>query len=146
MHWVQLSSVGAYGPPPVPSARRVVDEESPEAPRGVYEETKTASDRLVRQASGHHGLSISLLRPTAVIGATMPNASVRALVAMVRRGWFMYPGPVDAVANYVHVDDVVSGLLACANHPRAAGQDFILSSDCLWTALVSHVAAWVGSA
>jgi len=142
--WVHLSSVGAYGPPRAASEHRVIDEGAPEAPHGIYEQTKTASDALVLRAGGSDGLSVSLLRPTAVIGADMPNNSVRALVALVKRGWFVYPGPVDAIANYVHVDDVVTALLACADHPRAAGQTFIVSSDCTWNRLVTEMASVLG--
>jgi nucleoside-diphosphate-sugar epimerase len=146
LRWVQASSVGAYGPPRNATERRVIDETSPEAPVGTYEQTKTASDALVRKASTDSGLTWSLLRPTAVIGAAMPNNSVRALIAMVRRGWFVYPGPADAIANYVHIDDVVEALLACGDHPHAAGETFIVSSDCPWTALVTEMAAALGVA
>lgn len=146
LRWVHVSSVGAYGPPRKATERRVIDETSPEAPVGTYEQTKTASDALLRHASGHSGLTSTLLRPTAVIGAAMPNNSVRALIAMIRRGWFVYPGPADAIANYVHVDDVVEALLVCGDHPRAAGETFIVSSDCPWTALVSEVASALGVA
>lgn len=144
LRWVQTSSVGAYGPAGRPTDRRVIDESSPEAPRGPYEETKTQSDALVRQASSRGEFVVSLLRPTAVIGADMPNNSVRSLVTLVKRGWFVYPGPLDAVANYVHVDDVVRALLACAEHPRAAGQTFIVSSDCTWTTLITEMATVLG--
>lgn len=139
-HWVHLSSVGAYGPPAVASEPRTVDENSPENPAGEYETTKTESDRLVRQYASDYGMPVTVLRPSIVIGAHMSNASVRAVIAIVERGWYFHVGSADAIANYVHVDDVADALLACASRPIARGHTFNLSSDCTWTALIDYVA------
>jgi nucleoside-diphosphate-sugar epimerase len=62
----------------------------------------------------------------------------------VRHGWFFPVGPEDAVANYVHVDDVASALLSCATHPASRAQTFNLSNDCLWRDLTGHIAATLG--
>lgn len=143
LHWVQVSSVGAYGPGTGRDGR-VVIEATPERPRGEYEVTKTESDHLVRQAADGKTLSCTILRPSNVIGRRMPSASFRALVEMVRRRLFFYIGPPGAVATYVHVDDVVSALLACAFHPAAPGQIFNLSSDCLLESLIDEIARVLG--
>lgn len=144
LRWTQLSSVGAYGPPATPGARRQIDERSPELPAGPYEVSKTAGDQLVRQASADGLVSCAILRPSAVIGRGMPNASLPGLIALVRRGWYFHVGPADAVANYVHIDDVVDALIRCGTDPRAAGETFNLSSDCLWTALIDRIARLSG--
>jgi nucleoside-diphosphate-sugar epimerase len=57
-HWVQLSSVGAYGP----YRRGVVTEETHPRPTGVYEISKTESDQLVQQAAEHGAFSWGLQR------------------------------------------------------------------------------------
>lgn len=144
IHWVQLSSVGAYGPAAAPGAVRRVDEETEERPAGEYETTKTKSDGLVREAAAEGLITFAMLRPSGVIGASMSNASLHGLIAMIRRGWFFHVGPEGAIANYVHVDDVVEGLLLCARHPAAAGRHFNLSSDCAWVALADEIAAIAG--
>lgn len=144
VRWIQLSSVGAYGPPVSPSIPRVVDETSPEHPQGEYEATKVQADRLVRSAAAEGAIQCVVLRPSAVAGAGMPNSSLRALMALVRRGRFFYPGPPTSVANYVHVDDVADALLACATHVSAPGEIFNLSSDCLWADLMKFVASVAG--
>lgn len=143
-HWVQLSSVGAYGPPEHAGAPRVVTEQSPEHPAGEYEVTKTASDRLVRDAASAGAMTMSMLRPSAVIGRDMSNASLRGLIALVRRGWFVHIGAPGTIANYVHVDDVVDALVRCGSDPAARGRVFNLSSDCEWTALIDEIAAASG--
>lgn len=144
VHWVQLSSVGAYGPPAVVDRSRQVDEDTRENPVGEYETSKTESDRLVVQAARAAVLSHSILRPSNVIGARMPNTSLRSMIGMIGRRQFFYIGKPDAVATYVHVDDVVSALVECGRNPAAKGQTFNLSSDCLLEELVERAAELLG--
>ena len=142
--WIQLSSVGAYGPASTGNRCRRVDEESRENPVGEYEVTKTEADHLVGRAAQDGLISCTTLRPSNVIGVRMSNAALRRVISMVTRGWFVYVGPPGAVANYVHVDDVASALIACATPRETSGDIFNLSSDCLWEALIERVAALCG--
>jgi nucleoside-diphosphate-sugar epimerase len=144
--WVQLSSVGAYGPPEDRDRLRTVDERSPERPQGEYEVTKTLADDLVRAAAADGLVSLAVVRPTAVIGRTLPSRSLRQLIALVRRGWYVHVGPPTAIANYVHLDDVVDALRISATHPNAAGQTFNIASDCTWASLISEIASLCGVA
>ena len=132
VHWIQLSSVGAYGVTG-PSSRgsRVINEQSPEHPFGVYEMTKTESDQLVYEFAQHEPLfSFTILRPTVVIGSNMPNQSFHAMARMIKRGLFFRVGRKQAIANYVHVEDVVRALIQCLTDVRARGKVFIISNDC----------------
>jgi len=136
--WVQLSSVGVYGPPAAP----IVNEETVPAPANEYERTKYAADRRVEDACRSAGLEYAILRPSNVIGAAMQNGSVFALINAVRRGRFFYIGPRGAIATYVHVDDVVRALVACQAAP--SGRVYNLSSDCTWEALIGRIASLTG--
>jgi nucleoside-diphosphate-sugar epimerase len=124
-HWVQLSSVGAYG------QRRsgTVSEESPESPLGVYETTKTAADKLVTDAAARGAFTCTMLRPSTVFGNDMPNQSLAQWLAAIQRGWFFYIGKPGAVANYVHVDNVVDALLLCGMADAAKNRTYILSES-----------------
>lgn len=136
--WVQLSSVGAYGP-------RVVgwiDEETPENPRGPYEKSKTFFDDHLRTASKNSGMQICIVRPSNVYGPQMLNQSLFQMLRMVGRGLFSYIGPTGASANYVHVDDVVSALVLCASAPEAAGKTYTVSD---WTTLENMVRSMAAS-
>jgi nucleoside-diphosphate-sugar epimerase len=144
LHWVQLSSVGAYGPPPMPGGDRIVDEASPLHPRGEYEETKTLADELVVETAGESGLTYTIVRPSAVLAADMPNGSLRALGRMVQRGLFFYIGKPGAIAPYVHADDVVDLLLLCAFEARARNATFNLSNDCTLEEMIAGMAAALG--
>lgn len=139
VHWIQLSSVGAYGPPLRRGEARVVTEQTAEHPVGEYEVTKTEADHLVQRAASDGRITLAVLRPANVIGHGMPNASLPRIIDMVRRRLFVFIGAPGALSNYVHVDDVVTALMLCATHPSARGV-FNLSSDCTWEALVARIA------
>lgn len=144
LHWVQLSSVGAYGPASFATQDRHITERSAERPVGDYETTKTESDHLVMDAAERGDVTCSILRPSNVFGVGMPNQSLRALIRVVKRGIFFYIGQSGAVATYVHVDDVVVALTKCALDPRAKGQIYNLSSDCLLKDLIVRIANVLG--
>ncbi|MFO2464110.1 NAD-dependent epimerase/dehydratase family protein [Pseudomonas sp. 15FMM2] len=139
-HWVQLSSTGAYGRRTATS-QTVVDEGFSPAPVGEYEVTKTISDELVVSFSKiEPRFTYTILRPSIVIGANMPNQSFFQLAAMVRKGLFFYIGSKQALSTYVHVNDVVRALILCATHVKARGEIFILSNDCPLSEVIESIA------
>jgi nucleoside-diphosphate-sugar epimerase len=122
-HWVQLSSVGVYG------AVRVgcVTEDSAVCPEGHYETTKAESDQIVMNGAESGGFSCSILRPSNVFGADMTNQSLFGLIRMIDRGLFFYVGELGASANYIHVNNVIEGLIRCGTMDAARGRIFNLS-------------------
>ncbi len=138
--WVQLSSVGAYGP--VRAGK--VSEDSPEAPAGEYECTKTEADALVRSAGVNGKFSQVILRPSIVYGPTMTNRSVFQLIDAVARGWFAFIGKPGASANYIHVDNVVQALLVCGGKAEAAGRTYIISDHCTLEDFIGLIAKSLG--
>lgn len=126
LHWIQLSSVGAYGP----RANGVVLDDDDDRPVGTYEITKACSDRRLEQAVAAGELRrVSILRPSIVFGDDMPNASLAQWVNAIRRGRFAFIGPHGAIANYVHVESVVDALLCAArtHADRPACRRYIVS-------------------
>lgn len=144
LHWVQLSSVGVYGASVQQGALRTANEEAPISPVGEYEETKAASDQLVEQASCEGIITHTIIRPSIVFGVDMPNQSLRQLASVVRRGLLFHIGRAGAVANYIHVDDVVSVLAKAAVDDRMRGQTYNLSNDCYVDEMISAIARGVG--
>jgi len=122
-HWVQLSSVGVYGP----HRRGVVTEETALRPLGMYETTKAESDQAVREAARQGAFSCTTLRPSIVFGAGMKNRSLSQMTAMINRGLFFYIGSRGASANYIIVDNVVEALVRCGQMPQARGRIYNLS-------------------
>jgi nucleoside-diphosphate-sugar epimerase len=124
-HWVQLSSVGTYGP----HQDGVVTEETPLRPHGGYEKTKAESDQAIHQAADLGAFSYTILRPAIVFGVGMKNQSLRQMIAMINRSLFFFIGPEGASANYIVVDNVVEALVRCGQMPQAKGRIYNLS-DC----------------
>lgn len=137
--WVQLSSVGTYGP----QRDGMVTEGTPLRPQGVYEETKAESDRLVLAAASS-GLVSSLLRPSIVFGPEMTNQSLFQLIATIDRGRFFFIGAPDAGANYIYVDNVIDGLVRCGTMPEAAGHTYNLSDRRTLESFIGAIARALG--
>ncbi len=145
IHWVQLSSVGVYGPPENgQGSDRSVTENTKINPVGEYETTKSISDERVIKACGTGAMSFTILRPSNVFGKDMPNQSLRGMGAMIRRGLFFYIGRPGAIATYVHLDDVVAVLLRCALEARARGKIYNISNDCGLEEMVQGIATALG--
>ena len=121
--WVQLSSVGTYGP----QRTGIITEQTTLNPCGVYETTKLQSDILVQSASLDGAFEHVILRPSNVFGTGMPNRSLYGLISMIQYKWFFFIGRRGASANYIHVDNVVDALVLSAQINKAAGQVYNLS-------------------
>ena len=142
LHWVQLSSCGAYGPPPNNNIqiKREITESSNTNPINEYEKTKTKSDELVI-ASSVDNFSYTILRPSNVIGSSMTNQSIRKLIKLVNTGHFFFIGKKDAIATYIHVDDVVNAMIHIASNSKSRNEIFNLSNDCSWEDLIIHISS-----
>ncbi|MGA8138436.1 MAG: NAD-dependent epimerase/dehydratase family protein [Pseudomonas gingeri] len=138
IHWVQLSSVGAYGS--IPNVERIVTEDTEVNPKGQYEVTKTLADQCIVSMSKSSPFTFSILRPSNVFGPGMPNNSIRQLASVVRRRLFFYVGFKESIATYIHVDDVVSALMLCGFDSRAKGEVFNVSNDCLLKDVMEGIA------
>ena len=131
IHWVQLSSIGVYGPAADgASSERVVTEETRPRPVGEYETTKLRCDELVMDYCRQNRITYSIVRPSNIFGRDMPNQSLNALGKMIKKRFFFFIGRPGAIAPYVHVDDVVQVLMHCGFDRRARGGIFNLSNDC----------------
>lgn len=142
-HWVQLSSVGAYGFASPASVKRIVSEDTPPKPVGEYEVSKTRADSLLMDIAQRNRdvLTYSILRPSNVIGQNMPNNALRDWAGVIKKNLFVFIGPRNAISTYVHVRDVVDTLIVCAFDSRAVNQIFNISNDCLQVELVRAMAA-----
>lgn len=107
--WVQLSSTGVYGS----ELHGDIHEDVEIKPVNAYEKSKAASDNLVYAAAEQQNLPCIVLRPSNVYGTDMPNQSLFQLIRMIDKGRFFFIGKQGAVANYIHVENVVDAMLLC---------------------------------
>lgn len=122
-HWVQLSSVGVYGT----HADGKITEETPIRPVNVYEESKAVAENIVIEAAARGSFSYSILRPSKVYGVGMTNNVLFQLMSLINRRVFFFIGKPGASANYIHVDNVVDGLVRCGSMPAARGRIYNIS-------------------
>ncbi len=141
-HWIQLSSCGAYGQTSsYPSIARYVDEDTKDNPSGVYECTKTEADNLIIAfAKKHDWFKYTVIRPTIVFGVDMRSAIILCVANLIKKKLFFYVGNKNAVANFVHVDDVVKAMILSVRQPKAYNQIFIVSNDCIFSDAVNAIA------
>jgi nucleoside-diphosphate-sugar epimerase len=139
--WVQLSSVGAYGP----YRRGVVTEETPLRPAGVYETSKAESDQVVQQAAEHGAFSCTVLRPSIVFGPGMRNRSLGQMIGMIARRLFFFIGPKGASANYIFLDNVIEALVRCGRMAVAKGRVYNLSDHRAIEEFVAFIADSLGN-
>ena len=96
-HWVQLSSVGVYGP--VYSG--YVSEDYSYNPINQYEKTKLQSDLLVINSAKQNRFTYTLIRPSNVFGSEMRNASLFQLIKMINSGYY-FLSPVNKLVQLPH--------------------------------------------
>lgn len=133
--WIQLSSVGAYGP----QYDGMVTEVTPLNPVGVYEKTKADSDSLVSKAIKDDAFPGTILRPSNVFGVNMKNQSLYHMISMINKGFFFFIGKPGPSANYIHVDNVVEGLIRCGEKSEGKGEIYNLSDYCTLETFVSII-------
>lgn len=138
--WVQLSSVGVYGP----DLNGLITRETLESPFSSYEQSKTKSDYLVREAGKAGFFEFVILRPSNVIGVGMSSNYVKKLCRLISKGYFVYLGSPGVSVNFIHVHDVVEALITCATHDRARGQTYILSDYEVLENVVKSIADELG--
>jgi len=138
--WVQLSSVGTYGP----VQKGVVVEDRDDRPESRYEKSKSDFDIMLIEASKFSSIEVSIVRPSNVYGLGMRNRSIEQLLGVISKNLFAFVGPVNASANYVHVQDVVQALDLCVSHPNAANQIYIVSAWATIETMICGLAAGAG--
>jgi nucleoside-diphosphate-sugar epimerase len=118
---VHLGSAAEYGrgPGEVP-----VREDEPARPLSPYGATKLAGTRLVElgRAAGLPAVVLRVFNPVGpgAPGHTLPGRAVSELARAVREDNVVRLGGLDAVRDFVDVDDVAAAVLAAATGPLPA--------------------------
>ncbi len=116
--FVYISSVAVYG-----HATPPVSEEAPKMPVNAYGESKCAAEEALWRCRAETGLSAVALRPCLIYGERdrrLPNFIAR----MSRLAFLPLPSGGRRMVALVHVEDVVSAILAASTSPRAVGNAY----------------------
>lgn len=105
-----------------------VDEETPARPLGHYGISKLAQT-LIGETAGRQGRPVIIARPGNIIGPGMPeHISVQSFARQIaaimtgRHEPFIEVGNLEAVRDFVDVDDVVATYWRLVREPGASGQ------------------------
>jgi dihydroflavonol-4-reductase len=119
--FVYCSTIGIFGHR-VPGVTR---EDAPLAPGNVYERTKVAGERMVRELAPPRGLPFVILRPADVYGPR--DQRLLKLFRGVSRGRFPLFGSGAGRRHMIYVDDVVSAFFLACDRSEALGEALILA-------------------
>jgi nucleoside-diphosphate-sugar epimerase len=118
--FVYGSTMGVYGEA---GSQQQLDEQSEVRPENPYQQTKLEAEALVRARSYDFDTAIVRIAETYGPGDWRLLKLFRAL----ERGQFFMIGPGTNRRQCIHVNDLVRGLWAAAEHPAAVGETFIMA-------------------
>ena len=119
--FVYCSTIGIFGHR-VPGVTR---EDAPLAPGNVYERTKVAAERMVRELAPSRGLPFVILRPADVYGPR--DQRLLKLFRGVSRGRFPLFGSGGGRRHMIYVDDVTSAFFLACERSEALGEALIMA-------------------
>lgn len=95
-------------------------------PQDSYGVSKLEAERILYQVAKETGIEIVIVRPPLVYGAGVKGNFMQMLKVLAMR----VPLPLASVHNLrslIHVGNLADALVACATHPAAAGQTYLVS-------------------
>jgi nucleoside-diphosphate-sugar epimerase len=118
------------------------DEPNPQDPYGV---SKWRAEQDLQRIAQETGLEIVIVRPPLVYGPGVKGNFI-SLLAAINRGIPLPLAGVNNARSLVFVGNLVDALIACATHPAAAGQTYLVSDgeDISTAMLVEKIANAVG--
>src|SRR5262245_25669742 len=119
--FVHTSTVGVHGHVEVPPA----DESAPFDPGDVYKRTKAEGQKLALEFHARGCLPVAVVRPGAIYGPG--ETRLLKLFRAIARGRYAIVGSGRPFYHPVYIDDLVAGFLLALDHPRAAGEAFIIA-------------------
>jgi len=119
-------------------------EDTPD-PHDAYTVSKYEAELGLRKIIENTGLEVVIIRPPLVYGYGAPGNFGRIISALKNH----YPLPFGAIKNqrsFVYIDNLVSLIVKCSDHPAAANQVFLVSdgSDLSTTQLLRDCARALG--
>ena len=120
--FIYLSSVKANGE----GASEPYSEKDTPAPEDCYGKTKLEAEEALCKIASATGMEVVILRSPLVYGPQV-RANFLRLIKLVDRG---IPLPLSSIRNrrsMIYLGNLVHAVLTCINHPRAAGETFLVS-------------------
>ena len=142
--FVFISSIKVNGEANVGGAPfRASDTPAPIDPYGI---SKHEAEQALRSVETETGMEVVVIRPVLVYGPGV-RANFAAMMRWVRRGIPLPFGAIHNQRSLVALPNLVDLVLTCAQHPKAAGQTFLVSDgeDLSTTDLLRWIARATGA-
>ncbi len=123
--FIYISTTEVIGPVKIPPGT----EETELRPQFDYSKSKVQAEEIVRNASIGTKLEYVILRPTGIMGEGEFYTVFEAIQAVNERQIPMLPGDGKKRFMYIHVDDVIRGIIAALDSKQATNQTLILCPD-----------------
>ena len=122
--FVFLSSIGVNGVQT--DIGKPFTEADPPNPHNPYANSKLKAEQGLLLLSEQSGLEVVIIRPPLVYGPGV-RANFAALMRAVQRGWPLPLASVHNLRSMVAMDNLVSFIATCVDHPQAANTTFLVS-------------------
>jgi len=133
-HFIYFSSSMVYGDFPVymginGGQGRIVNEESPTEPRGIYGVLKLAGEKIVKVHGDMYSLPYTIIRPSALYGERcISGRVVQKFIELAIKGEnLLVSGSMDEMLDFTYIDDLVSGICLAICKDKAYGEIFNLT-------------------
>ncbi len=141
---LHVSSIAVFGMP----TEGEITERSPRGPCGdPYADTKYDAEVAVDRYSRERGLSVTMLRPSAVYGPGSTHWGVIPLKRIKKRKLFLVDEG-QGLLNYVYIDNLGDAALLALRNDKAAGDAFIVNDGavtwCEFMTCYAHMAGLDG--
>lgn len=139
--FVHCSTVGVHGDVKNPPA----DEETAYTPGDIYQESKTAGEKIARHYMAEGRLPVVVFRPGGIYGPG--DRRFLKLFRSIKKRRFVMIGTGEVLYQLVYIDDLVDGIICCGTVDKAVGNVYILTGEAAMTLneLVAAIAGVVGA-
>lgn len=96
------------------------------APMDPYGISKREAEEGLRKIESETGMEVVILRPPLVYGPGV-KANFLKLLNLAQRGIPLPFGSIENRRSMVYVGNLVSAIMLCVKHPKAAGETFLVS-------------------
>ncbi len=122
--FIFISSIKVNGEATLPNAPfAATDRPAPIDPYGV---SKMEAEQQLRELSSATGMEVVIIRPTLVYGPGV-KANFLSMMRWLDKGVPLPLGSIDNRRSLVALDNLVSLILTCVDHPAAANETFLVS-------------------
>lgn len=101
-------------------------EQSPPAPQDPYGISKWEAEQGLHEVARETGLEVVIVRPPLVYGAGV-RGNFAQMMRVVAKGIPLPFASVHNLRSLIYVENLADALIACATHPSAAGQTYLVS-------------------